>query len=368
MKIKLLLSALTFGLTTAALAQEAAPLQISGSVDTYFKYDFSKTGNIKTSFANNTDAFSETFETFKSNRLIIANRLAEQYYGTKNFPVYDNPLDPVHAKNLGYPVGFGKSSQAVLIPSFLAAYSGADASDYSTNTFKRFPLPNWTVKYSGLMKLNWFKDNFKRFSLHHGYKSTYAINAYRSNFEYDKNPGGTSAASGDFIPKMLIANMNLVEQFNPLIRVDFELKNSYKFLAEMKKDRAMSLSFDNNLLTDVSGYEYIVGMGYRIKNVTINSRFAESTAGVIKNDINIRTDFSYRNNKTVIRYLDVLNNDRLSGGQNIWTVKFTADYAFSKSLTTILFYDHSFSKAVISTAFPLTNIRAGFTIRYNFGN
>ena len=323
---------------------------------------------IKTSFANNTDAFSETFETFKSNRLIIANRLAEQYYGTKNFPVYDNPLDPVHAKNLGYPVGFGKSSQAVLIPSFLAAYSGADASDYSTNTFKRFPLPNWTVKYSGLMKLNWFKDNFKRFSLHHGYKSTYAINAYRSNFEYDKNPGGTSAASGDFIPKMLIANMNLVEQFNPLIRVDFELKNSYKFLAEIKKDRAMSLSFDNNLLTDVSGYEYIVGMGYRIKNVTINSRFAESTAGVIKNDINIRTDFSYRNNKTVIRYLDVLNNDRLSGGQNIWTVKFTADYAFSKSLTTILFYDHSFSKAVISTAFPLTNIRAGFTIRYNFGN
>lgn len=323
---------------------------------------------IKTSFANNADTFSETFETFKSNRLIIANRLAEQYYGTKDFPVYNNPLDPVHVKNMGYPVGFGKSSQAVLIPSFLSAYSGSDASDYSTSTFKRFPLPNWTIKYSGLMRLSWFKDNFKRFSLHHGYKATYSINAYRSNFEYDKNPGGQSTTSGDFIPKMLIGNMNLVEQFNPLIRVDFELKSSYKFLAEMKKDRALSLSFDNNLLTDVSGYEYILGMGYRIKNVSFNSRFADNAAGVIKNDINVRADFSYRNNKTVIRYLDVLNNDRLSGGQNIWTIKFTADYAFSKSLTAIMFYDHSFSKAVISTAFPLTNIRAGFTIRYNFGN
>ncbi|RZJ79613.1 MAG: porin [Flavobacterium sp.] len=58
MKIKLLLSALTFGLTSAALAQEASPLQISGSVDTYFKYDFSKTGNIKTSFANEQNSVS----------------------------------------------------------------------------------------------------------------------------------------------------------------------------------------------------------------------------------------------------------------------------------------------------------------------
>ena len=41
---------------------------------------------------------------------------------------------------------------------------------------------------------------------------------------------------------------------------------------------------------------------------------------------------------------------------------------FSKNLTAIFYYDHSFSKAVISTAFPITNIRSGFTLRYNFGN
>ena len=69
----------------------------------------------------------------------------------------------------------------------------------------------------------------------------------------------------------------------------------------------------------------------------------------------------------LIAYLDY-NNNQLGGGQNIWSARLTADYSFSKNLTAIFYYDHSFSKAVISTSFPLTNIRGGFTLRYNFGN
>jgi predicted porin len=46
-----------------------------------------------------------------------------------------------------------------------------------------------------------------------------------------------------------------------------------------------------------------------------------------------------------VRYLDYDNN-QLAGGQNIWSLKLTADYAFSKNLTAIFYY--SFSKAVIS--------------------
>jgi cell surface protein SprA len=151
------------------------------------------------------------------------------------------------------------------------------------------------------------------------------------------------------------------------MRVDFELKNSIKFLAEMKKDRALSMSFDNNLLTEVKGIEYVVGLGYRIKDVIFSSKLADNPTGVIKSDINIKADISYRNNQTIVRYLDYDNN-QLAGGQNIWSAKLTADYSFSKNLTAIFYYDHSFSKAVISTSFPMTNIRSGFTIRYNFGN
>jgi cell surface protein SprA len=224
------------------------------------------------------------------------------------------------------------------------------------------------------MRYKFFKDKFKRFSIQNSYKASYTVNAFRSNFEYDKAPSGFKSdgtlnadSGGNLFNKTLISNINLVEQFNPLVRLDFEMKNSVKILAEVKKDRALSMSFDNNLLTETKGLEYIIGLGYRIKDVIFSSRLADSPTGVIKSDINIKTDISYRNSQTIVRYLD-FNNNLLSGGQNIWSARLTADYTFSKNLTVIFYYDHSFSKAVISTSFPITNIRGGFTLRYNFGN
>ena len=194
----------------------------------------------------------------------------------------------------------------------------------------------------------------------------------RSNFEYDKNPNGFDQGEGantygNYQNKVLIANINLVEQFNPLIKVDMLMKNSVKVVAELKKDRALSMSFDNNLLTEVKGLEYVAGLEYRIKDVTFNSTYADNPQGIIRSDINLRADLSLRNSKTIIRNLDYDNN-QLGGGQNLWSIKVMADYSFSKNLTAIFYYDHTFTKAVVSTAFPITSIRSGFTIRYNFGN
>ncbi|WP_035677249.1 T9SS outer membrane translocon Sov/SprA [Flavobacterium limnosediminis] len=339
---------------------------------------------IKTAFKQSDENVSSPFTDFVNNRLIIANRLAESHYGG-NIPRYGDaanpipaPTDPNYAfyvSNQGYPIGYGKNSQQVLIPSFLSAYTGFvshekghDASKISLETFRDIPIPNWNVKYTGLMRYKWFKDSFKRFSLQHGYRSSYTINSFRSNFDYDDNPlGQDNNGFGNFYANKIIANINLVEQFNPLVRVDFEMKNSFKVLAEMKRDRALSLSFDNNLLTEVKGNEYIVGLGYRVKDLMFTSMLSDDPTGVIKSDLNLKADVSFRNNKTIVRYLDYENN-QLGGGQNIWSIKFTADYAFNKNLTAIFYYDHSFSKAVISTTFPITNIRSGFTLRYNFGN
>lgn len=323
---------------------------------------------IKTAFSRSDVNGSEAFDQMRENRLVVAERLAAERYGTTDFPRYVAGTSDFANANAGYPIGFGKNSQAVLLPSFIAAYSGKDASDVSTSPFRDTPLPNWVVKYTGLMRYKYFKDRFKRFSLQHGYRASYNINSYRSNFEYDQAPGGQdNNGVGNFYNRYIISNVNLAEQFNPLIRVDMEMKNSFKILAEIKKDRTLNMSFDNNLLTEVKGNEYIIGLGYRIKDVTINSSLADNPTNVIKSDINIKTDFSWRKNETIVRYLDYDNN-QLGGGQDIWSVKLTADYAFSKNLTAIFYYDHSFSKAVISTAYPLTNIRTGFTLRYNFGN
>lgn len=320
---------------------------------------------LKTSFKTSDDVNSSAFDDFRNNRIIIAQRLANRYGIDLSNPAN---IDPD-----GFPVGFGKNSQAVLIPSFLAAYTGLisgkqgeSAKNISLGSFRDIPIPNWTMKYSGLMRYKAFKEKFKRFSLQSAYKASYTINSFRSNLDYGIDADGKDIG-GNYLNKTIIGNINLVEQFSPLMRVDMELKNSIKILAEMKRDRALSMSFDNNLLTEVKGVDYTVGLGYRIKDVTISTKLADNPTGIIKSDINLKADFTYRNSQTIVRNLDY-NNNQLSGGQNIWSAKFTADYSFSKNFTAIFFYDHSFSKAVISTSFPITNIRTGFTLRYNFGN
>jgi len=334
---------------------------------------------IGTAFGKSDENFSAAFDQFRENRLIIANRLAENVYGGAAIPRYgdagtpnqipSDPNDPNYQRivsNLGYPVGFGKNNQAVLLPAFLAAYTGKDASGISLGAFRNIPIPNWTINYTGLMRYKFFKDRFKRFSVRHAYRASYTVNSFRSNLDYGKSETFFDAG-GNYPNKVIISNINLVEQFNPLIKLDMEMKNSIKVVAELKKDRALSMSFDNNLLTEVQGTEYIVGLGYRIKDVIFNSALADNPTGVIKSDINLRADFSLRNSQTIVRYLDYDNN-QLAGGQNLWSVKLIADYSFSKNLTAIFSYDHSFSKAVISTAFPITNIRSWITLRYNFGN
>ncbi|MDG3582581.1 cell surface protein SprA [Galbibacter pacificus] len=312
--------------------------------------DFSiSTIMIGTAFDAAKEASSETFDKFSENRIIVAQRLAGEA---------ENP------NAAEYPEGYGPTNQAVLLPAFYAAYTGQSASSVSLKAFRDTPLPNWTAKYTGLMRLQWFKDNFRRFSLGHGYRSSYSINSFRSNLDYGQ--GSQFDQAGNYKNEILYTNVTLVEQFNPLLRVDFEMNNSVSILAEMRKDRALSLSFDNNLLTEMSGKEYVVGLGYRIPDL----RFVTNIGGrrtVLKGDLNLKADLSLRDNITVIRNLDI-NTNQVTAGQNIWALKFTADYALTKNLTTLFFYDHTFSEFKVSTAFPQTTIRTGFTLRYNFGN
>lgn len=311
---------------------------------------------IRTAFSDSDENFSQTFQDFRDNRLIVANRLAEEFYGTSEFPVDAD----------GYPQGFGKNSQAVLLPSFLSAYEGSDPSKVKTGIFRDIPLPNWDLRYTGLMKLEWFKKNFRRFSIQHGYRADYTVNQFETNLDFNRNNPAEVNQSGDFKSRMLLANVNLIERFSPLIKVDFEMQNSLRILAELRKDRALSLSFANSLLTEIQGMEYIVGLGYRIKDLRIGTSFGGNQQ-VLRSDLNFKLDLSLRDNKTIIRYLDLVNN-QVTAGQTIYGIQFTADYALSRNLTALFYYDQTFSEYAISTAFPQTTIRSGFTLRYNFGN
>ena len=183
---------------------------------------------------------SEAFNQFRDNRLVIADRLAKKFYGNSDFPRDED----------GYPVGFGRTNQSVLLPAFLSAYSGGDASKTKLSFLRDIPLPNWNVKYTGLMRLKWFKKKFKRFSVQHGYTSSYTVNQFNTNLAFNRDTDtdpetAQTDQAGNFLNNTLFSNVTLTEQFTPLVRLDFEMKNSVKILAEIRRDRALGLSFDN---------------------------------------------------------------------------------------------------------------------------
>ncbi len=306
-----------------------------------------------TFFSKSDEFTSDNFETFKDNRIVIANRVLSDRGGA------DEGVDAD-----GFPTRYGNTSQDVLLPAFFAAYTGQDVNRVNLDAFRDIPIPNWNIKYTGLMRNKWFKKKFKRFSLSHGYRAAYSINNYQTNLE--RQNGNIDPENQDFLSENIISNVVLTDQFNPLMRVDFEMKNSMSVVAEVRADRALSLSFDNNLLTEINGKEYTIGLGYRFKDV----KFVTNIGGEkqrLKGDLNLKADVTLRDNITIIRNLD-LDNNQITSGQNLLSVKFTADYALSKSLNALFFYDHSFSQFAVSTAFPQTTINTGFTLRYNFGN
>ncbi len=314
---------------------------------------------IGTFFARSDEFTSDNFQQFKENRLTIANRLVAdrgQSLGT---------LDED-----GFPQRYGKAQQDVLLPAFFAAYTGQDAERVNLDVFRQIPIPNWNIKYTGLMGNPWFQKKFQRFSLSHGYRAAYSINSFQTNLEKTQlqNDGLSTVdpETGDLMSDLILNNVVLTDEFNPLMRVDFEMKNSVSVLAEMRSNRTLALSFDNNLMTEINGKEYTVGLGYRFKDVKFVTNIGGNKTR-LKGDLNLKADVTLRDNITIIRNLDIDNN-QITSGQNLLSIKFTADYALTKNLNALFFYDHSFSQFAVSTAFPQTTINSGFTLRYNFGN
>ncbi|AUC83293.1 cell surface protein SprA [Lacinutrix sp. Bg11-31] len=328
------------------------------------------TFTLPTAFGKSDEISSEAFDAFRENRLIIARRLAAE----KGVDL--NNQDNFEGADLnGFPKGFGKTSQAVLLPAFLSAYTGQNAEKTKLGAFRNVPIPNWDIKYTGLMKFKWFKKRFKRLSLSHGYRSSYTINQFRTNLDfngidytspYDFQPSDDLDQAGNYKNAELYSNVNLTELFSPLIKVDMEMKNSVIVGVEVRKDRLLSLSFDNNLMTEIQGKEYALKLGYRFKDVRIKTKLAGPKKAIVS-DLLMEANLSVRDNKTIIRYLD-LENNQITNGQTIYGLKYNANYSFSKNLTGIFYFDYTFSEYAISTAFPQTTIRSGLTLRYNFGN
>ncbi len=126
---------------------------------------------------------SDAFNDFLANIPVIANRVRSQYAGL-NYPMGGFMEGNINAGNPFNPsVGdISPTSSDVLIPAFIAAYSGTNPGKQYLTPFPSFAnaLPNWRVTYDGLIYLGNLRNVFKAFTLSHAYQCTYSVGSYSS--------------------------------------------------------------------------------------------------------------------------------------------------------------------------------------------
>ncbi len=255
--------------------------------------------------------------------------------------------------------GFGATSQDVIIPAFIAAYTGKDPNTVKLNPFKLLPAPNWDITYDGLTKLELFKKLFRTFTVNHSYRSTFNISGYQTNLFFNADSAKKDVL-GNFIPARQISVVTISEVMRPFINFDATLQNSLLAKFEYNRDRNLSLSLTNNQITEVRGKEFVIGSGYRFKDV----KFPFEIGGKApKSDLNLRVDLSWRQNNTVIRKIQEEQNT-VTAGQDIISIKTSADYVIDQKLNVRAFYERVINKPVISTTFPSANTNLGISLRF----
>ena len=339
-------------------------------IDNFNSFSPTESGSFSISFiswstafkADNDDNESRTFNNFRNYRVGIAKQLA------LNNPNFNGGIDAIS----GYPTeydnndtiltgGYGATSQEVMIPAFLAAYSGKDPGSSKLTAFPLIPLPNWRITYDGLVKIPYIKKKFKQFTIAHAYRSTYAVGAYQSNLNYGDGDQ-INMNNMSYHVEREISQVTINEQFSPLFKVDMTWKNSLLTKLELKKSRLLALSLANNQLTETGSQEYVFGIGYRIKDVEFKM-FSAGRGKKISSDLDLKLDFNLMNNKTVIRKV-IEDVEQITMGQQLIKIKFSADYVINQRVNIKAFYDRAITNPFVSTTFPSSITNIGFSLRF----
>jgi cell surface protein SprA len=297
------------------------------------------------------DYQSETFTKLLANRVLVSELLGA------NNPI-SNPLVS------GYYAGYGGTQQEVITGAFLTAFSNRGMSEKNINPVKNMPLPNWSINYNGLTKMEFAKKYVKNFVIRHAYSSTVSVSGLQTNLnaEFDQNGNATALdINNNFIADRQIQNVTISERFSPLIGIDatWTIKGQgliTKF--EYKKDRSATLSLNNNQITEILGNEWIIGTGYKFAKVKLPFEKIPASA------LNLRFDFSFRDNLTVIRKV-VENTNQATAGQRVISIKTSADYNMTQNLTVQFYYDQVINTPKIATSFPTGNMSTGIRLRFN---
>ncbi|MDC1360536.1 cell surface protein SprA, partial [Flavobacteriales bacterium] len=306
---------------------------------------------------------SDLWDNFILGRLEISQRLNAESH---------NDETPAET---GYYNGWGATSQDVTIPAFIAAYLGVDTKDVPLDVFDTPVAPNWRVTYDGLTKSDFFKQYFKRFSLSHSYRSTLTTN-YVSNLNYEEDGLGNPTAIdqgefGNYVSGRQFNVVSMSEQLSPLLGVDMTFntasENEPQLKVEMKRDRNIAFGLTNYQITETKSNALVVGVGYKFKDIPnpFMKTYGKLPVKMLKEtDLVLRADLNIRDNRTIIRKMEE-NQNQVTAGQNLISIKVSADLEVSDKITMRAFYDHQITDPYISTSFATSNIRSGVALRFN---
>ncbi|MDD4107116.1 MAG: cell surface protein SprA [Prolixibacteraceae bacterium] len=361
-----------------------AERSFSKNVNEFYNYDtdrrsfvansFTETGNFSMSTLTWGTAFfaigkgevhrSEAFENLKDYRIIIARRLASRRSPNPGMSYDPSIINP----ETGFPDGYGPNSVEVLVPAFLAAYQNKDPHDIPLSMFPsiKFIRPNWRIQYEGMVsRIPGLNEIMRSLNFTHAYRSSYNVGSFITNLNYFEENDGFSYIrdmADNFITSYDFNSVSIMETFNPLINIDVMWLGDFTTRAEVRRSRNMTLSFANNQLTEVLSNEYTIGAGYRFTQMDLIIK-TKNSQNSYSNDLNLRADFSYRKNKTVLRKI-VENDDQITAGQSAFTIKTTADYMLSDRFQMQLFFDKVLNNPFTSLSFPTSNTNIGVSFRF----
>lgn len=341
-----------------------AQRQRSLNTSVLFRYDDTTDQFIDVNVPSQTGTYSITFNTwsttfddggdvfkqFQENRITIANRLAQSS---------SQPGGP--ADSTGFPEGYSRISQEVLIPAFLATYGGEDASGIGLTAFPKIPDANWRITYNGLSKIELIKEYASNVTLNHQYTSNYNVNSFQTILPTDT--GASPNFSGDYKSQYQIRQISITERWGPFLGIDITFVNNIQTRIEYKRDRMLNFTLTNGQLSEQTGSEWVIGAGYKKQNLAIPFLGGGGRRLVLENEINFRFDFSIRNNLTKVRYLDRESNDPVQG-QVIYDLKPQIDYNFNEKLMMRIFYSYRRTDPATSNSFPTIIQSGGISLRY----
>lgn len=351
---------------------EHGPPQRSGSFSTSF---FA----MNTLFENDIRAL---FQTFADYRPIISQRLGTGVHD-KDGEEYTN--------------GFGESQSAVVIQSFLAAYTDQDPAFMEINEdptiplFNSLPKLNWKMSYNGLSKIEKLKNVFQSVKISHAYRSGLTLNSFVGNNNFVDGELFKSATNGNFYSRFNLPSLVISEQFSPLLGMSVRTKSGMDLNVDFKKSRNLSLvsNIGNIVLTESKATEYVIGFNYTMKDVYLAffyGKNAKRKKGPVRgsrndktkdpnnqakgkkekgHDLNFKFDFSYRDDETVNHTLDIEADPVPTRGLKTLSISPSIDYDVNKQLNVRLFYDYRRTTPANSLSFPMTNTQGGVTIRFS---